>query len=303
MRFFGTRSGTVLLVLALGLVVLLSFVTLQVYRAGSPPRRDRAVQDLQSLLVRVEDVDFSAVDELRLRGWLMRGREDRPPVIFCHDLGGSKASLIHLAQAVNLQGFTVLLFDFRGHGQSEGGHSTLGLNEKRDILGAVDYLSSPKRFGPVRIGIYGVGMGAHAAVLAAGDRSELRALVLDGLYPDAAYPLARKAYPGWRFGIEHLDFLPRAVFTVFNRTRIGEHRAADVLPALGDRDILLLAPAGDRGLAAQMQAMYEALPEHPDADGNLVFTKATFGQGLYGEELSRYQDRVSDFFLQRLVRH
>jgi pimeloyl-ACP methyl ester carboxylesterase len=301
-HLLGSRAVTVVLGLGLALLVLLSFVTYQVWRVGSPPRQDRDVQDLQSLLVRVEDVEFEAVDELKLRGWLLRGAPDRPPVIFCHDLGGSKASLIHLAQAVNLQGFTALLFDFRGHGQSEGRHSSLGLHEKRDILGAVEYLSRPQRFDRTRMGIYGVGMGAHAAVLAAADRSELRVLVLDGLYPDAAYPLTRRTYSGWRFGVEHLQFLPRAVFTVFNRTSIGQHRAADVFPGLDGRDVLLLAPAGDSALGAQMRAMYESLPEGPDADGNLEFTQATFGQGLFGEEMTRYQKRVGEFFLQRLAR-
>jgi len=60
-------------------------------------------------------------------------------------------------------------------------------------------------------------MGAFAAVLAARDRPALRVLVLDGLYPDVGYPLVRRAFDGWEVGVEHLAFLPRAIFSWSNR--------------------------------------------------------------------------------------
>ncbi len=66
------------------------------------------------------------------------------------------------------------------------------------------------------------------------------------------------------------------------------------------RDLLLVAPESDPSLSEEMRRMYEAIPDQLDADGNLVFLPATIGEGLYGEELSRYHDRVTGFFRNRL---
>ena len=90
--------------------------------------------------------------------------------------------MLTLGIALQKGGFTVLAFDFRGHGASGGTGSTLGLDEKRDVIGALDYLAA-SGVEARRIGVYGVGMGAHAAVLAAADRPSASVLVLSGLYP------------------------------------------------------------------------------------------------------------------------
>jgi hypothetical protein len=176
----------------------------------------------------------------------------------------------------------------------------LGVLEKRDVLGAVDYLVRSREIDSRRLGILGVGMGAHAAALAALDRPSLRVLVLDALYPDVSYPLVRRVYEGWPFGVEHLGFLPRKVFQVMTGARC-EERADEALPALGRRDLLLVAPADDSALANEMERIYRTIPSEKDGiEGNLVTLPATLGTGLYGDDLERYLSRVCGFFESRL---
>ena len=165
---------------------------------------------------------------------------------------------------------------------------------------AIEYLETVQAMDTKRVGLYGVGMGAHAAVLAAADQPRASVLVLDGLYPDAGYPLAREVWSGWSFGVRRLAFLPRSLFALTANVSIGAQRAADALPRLTGRDLLLVAPENDPSLSEEMRRMYDAIPDQLDADGNLVFLPATIGEGLYGEELSRYHDRVTGFFRNRL---
>jgi pimeloyl-ACP methyl ester carboxylesterase len=207
---------------------------------------------------------------------------------------------VNTAIALREAGFTVLLFDFRGHGESGGARSTLGLLEKRDVAGAVAYLRDLGGIDGDRIGLYGVGMGAHAAVLAAADLPQVRVLVLDNLYPDPSFVLVRDVYAGWDFGERYLGFLPRAAFVALHGTGLSAERAEDVIGRLPGRDLLLLAPAGDSRLAEAMQGMYESIPDQQDADGNLVVLPATQGGALYGNQLERYHERVTGFFTDRL---
>jgi pimeloyl-ACP methyl ester carboxylesterase len=252
-------------------------------------------------MVRVEPVDFVAADGVNLRGWLLPGEAARPALVLCHDLGENKSSLISTAIALRKSGFTVLLFDFRGHGESAASSSTLGLFEKHDVLGAIEFLRGLEQVEATRVGLFGVGMGAHAAVLAAAERSEVRVLVLDGLYPDPDFALVRDVYAEWGFAARHLSFVPRLAFTMMNGASPRSQRAAEVIGRLPGRHLLLLAPAGDSALSAEMQRMYAAIPDQEDADGNLVVLPATHTGGLYGEQLVRYQERVNAFFLGRLA--
>jgi len=196
------------------------------------------------------------------------------------------------------EGFAVLMFDFRGHGESGGNRSSLGLLEKRDVTGALDWLAEKK---PRRVGVFGAGMGAHAAVLAAVERPELQVLVLDGLYPDVAYPLAREVYPAIGWARKGFGFLAHGAFFLFHGSSPHSRRAADSLEALTGRDLLMLAPASDSALADEMREMVQRIPDQIDVDGNLVVVPATLGEGLYGEQLGRYHERVTGFFTARLV--
>lgn len=300
MSFWESRLGALLGLLLLVGVTLVALSGVRVFQATHPPRELGGEVDLDLLSVRADDIRFPSADGIDLAGWLLEGEPGRPPLVLCHDLGTSKDSLLSLAISLNVQGYTVLLFDFRGHGRSGGTSSTLGLAEKRDVLGALDFLARRRGSEPARVGVYAVGMGAHAAVLAAADRPTLRVLVLDGLYPDASFPLARKVFAGWRPAMRHLSFFSSGWFALMNGMRIGENRAADRVGGLLGRDLLFLAPEGDPELVAAMQRMVQTIPDQPDVDGNLVVLPATQAAGLYGVEVERHRQRVASFFDERL---
>jgi pimeloyl-ACP methyl ester carboxylesterase len=221
-----------------------------------------------------------------------------PPILLCHDLYSSKRSMVNLAIALRDKGFSVLMFDFRGHGESAGERSSLGVLEKRDITGALDWLA---RTDAREVGVFGAGMGAHAAVLAAVERPELQVLVLDGLYPDAAYPLSRELYPSMAWARSRLGFLTNGAFFLFHGSSPLTRRAADSVGELTGRDLLMLAPASDSALMDEMREMVQKIPDQIDADGNLVVVPATLGEGLYGAQLGRYHERVTGFFESRLL--
>jgi pimeloyl-ACP methyl ester carboxylesterase len=302
MRFWRSPLGAATVLLLLVLSVVVGITVIRVLHATSPQRQVASALDFESMLIAMQEVEFTSADDLRLSGWLFPGKPGTPNIILCHDVGQSKASLINLAISLNEDGFGVLLFDFRGHGTSAGSRTTLGLHEKRDLLGAVDYLAERPGLEGQRLGVFGVGMGAHAAVLAARDRPLVKVLVLDGLYPDVAYPLEREVFADWQFGARSLGFLPRGVFLVLSGSSTGSQRAADQIDQLIGRHLLLLAPQGDERLVEEMREMYETIPEQIDADGNLVILPATQLDRLSADHLAVYQERVRGFFVDRLGR-
>lgn len=282
----------------LGLALILVLTVVGVHRVTAGARAVEQLPDFESMHIRVEEVSFPSADGLQLSAWWIPADPQRPPVVLCHDLGSSKRSVVNLAIALRSAGFPVLAFDFRGHGESAGTRSSLGVLEKRDVIGALEWLAE-RDAGPV--GVFGAGMGAHAAVLAAAERHEARVLVLDGLYPDAAFPLTRELYPSATWARRSLGFLARGAFFLFHGTSPRSQRAADIVESLSGHNVLMLAPASDSALMNEMREMVRRVPEQVDTEGNLVVVPATLGEGLYGEQLNRYHARVTDFFESHLL--
>jgi pimeloyl-ACP methyl ester carboxylesterase len=303
MTFWRSVPGAIVLVVVLGVLAALGMAGVQVYRVTHPARQPELALNLAATLSKAEDVAFQSTDGVRLQGWLFHGAAGSAPVVLCHDLGESKNAVINIAIALNKAGLTVLAFDFRGHGASGGDRSTLGVEEVRDVVGAIDFVANlPKDdVDARRIGIFGAGMGAHAAVLAAAERPALRVLVLDGLWPDTRSSLVHHEFADWPWGERHLGAVPAALFPLIAGASIDDGRAADVLPVLAGRDLLLVAPAGDRRLDESMKAMYATLPERRDSERNLITLPATRASGLGADDLARYHDRVVAFFRSRLA--
>lgn len=151
-----------------------------------------------------EDVEFRASDGATLRGWLVKGATDRVIVqshfgVQCNRAGYdptgkglitlSKAPIAFLRQAKHLQqeGYSVLMYDFRNHGTSDGGTIpwvTWGPEEAKDVIAAVDYISGREDFKDAKIGLLSICMGGSASTYAYGmddglkTRANVKAMVV-----------------------------------------------------------------------------------------------------------------------------
>jgi dipeptidyl aminopeptidase/acylaminoacyl peptidase len=145
-----------------------------------------------------EEVAFSSRDGLTLRGWFIPAPEVRGTVVFCHGHAGSMDPDVKYAPAFHERGYNVLMFDFRGHGRSEGQHVSMGYYERQDLLAAVDYL---ERRGIDRVGVLGFSMGGAVAMATAPHSEAIRAVVSDGgfarLSDTIAAGVREKGLPGF----------------------------------------------------------------------------------------------------------
>ncbi|HEU0027217.1 MAG TPA: alpha/beta hydrolase, partial [Ktedonobacterales bacterium] len=89
-----------------------------------------------------------------------------------------------ISAALARNGFAVLAYDSRGHGDSPAAPFSAGLFEQRDVLGAVDYLRAgaipyPELGRPRAIGALGISGGDAAALFAAARELAIQAVVSD----------------------------------------------------------------------------------------------------------------------------
>lgn len=151
-----------------------------------PPCPDRT--PAESGLV-AEKLSFeSAVDRIRLAGWLLppTGDRDRRAIVLAHGRGSNAWTRTQedIARAYVEAGFHVLAYDSRGRGHSGGDLLGLGWHERRDVRAAVGLLLG-RGFKPGWIGIHGMSYGAATALLSAAAIPEIGAVVADSAFADA----------------------------------------------------------------------------------------------------------------------
>lgn len=125
---------------------------------------------------------------LTLAGELLlpEGRGPHPIVVFAHGWGSGKDSPRNRAVAEELRaaGFAAFLFDFTGHGESEGTLAESTPDQQLDDLNAaIDTLQGVEEADTGRLGVVGSSSGGAVALMGAATDARIRALVLRSANP------------------------------------------------------------------------------------------------------------------------
>lgn len=140
-----------------------------------------------------EDVTFpSRRDKVPLQGWYLPATPDQRCIILiqgqAHNRNSPGIRSLRLGRDLVRRGYSVLLFDFRGRGESGGKRDSAGDREQWDLLGAVDHVLG--RGIPLeRIGLLGFSLGAAVALLVAAKEPRIPALVCDSGFLDSMVDL------------------------------------------------------------------------------------------------------------------
>jgi len=120
-------------------------------------------------------------DGLMLRGWYLPTPERRHLVALVHGMGGSWPEMAGLGRDLHKYGYDVLLFDLRGHGQSDPSRLFMGRRERGDIRAVLSW-ANRSGFTHDRIGWLGYSMGASTLLMEASQNSKIQVAVLDSPY-------------------------------------------------------------------------------------------------------------------------
>jgi uncharacterized protein len=279
---------------AVGVGVLFVFFIALPLRAADtmahPPRLPVCCQTPADVGLRYEDVSFPASDGVTLRGWFIPA-QNGATILFAHGGGSNRLGVGQLEQAAALaeRGFGILLFDLRGHGDSEGTQTSF---TGADVLAALDYLRSRSDVDPDRIGAIGLSLGAIDIVHAAAHDRGLKAIVLDGLGQSGLDDIPPPTNT-WEFIVD----MQRAV--VFAALRLRGVTTAPVIESLSRLPPLpkLFISGAGQDLEREAVRRYYAVVGEPKSlweipEGSHAYTWAA--------RPAEYVKRIVEFFTQTL---
>lgn len=149
------------------------------YAINSSPRRppDEYTLSPGELQADFEVVRFATEDGVGLCGWWL----DRPAacttVIVLSGRRGAKDQFLVIGAALWRAGHNVLLFDYRGCGESDCARQSLAYHELQDVHAAIAY--AQRRRPEARIGLIGYSMGASLAILTTAAEPLVQSVVVD----------------------------------------------------------------------------------------------------------------------------
>jgi len=218
--------------------------------------------------LRYEEVAFPAGDGLILRGWFIPAayrlgsgtpRADAPAVVYVPGTGRDQRSGLSLVAPFHKAGYHVLLFSYRGSGQSDGNwlRFSYGDAESRDVDAAVQFLTEVK--GVRQVAALGYSAGAVSAILSAARNPHIGAVVAVAPYNcvDEVWQTGRPAMmPAF---LQNLTLWLTEKRKGFDRSRICP---VDVVDQISPRPLLVIHGTDDqRILESQVRRLFAAADE------------------------------------------
>jgi pimeloyl-ACP methyl ester carboxylesterase len=233
------RLGVVIAIVASSYVVLSSVgIAVAVTHA---PRVDLGNATPADYRLDYRDVSFPATDGVELSGWYVPSTRG-DAVVLLHGAGSTRTSVLPHAAVLARAGYGVLLFDARGHGESDGRAMDLGWFGDRDVDGAVDFLGRQPDVGDGRILAVGLSMGGEEAIGAAATNRRICGVVAEGATGRTAADRAwlSGAYGLRGFAQEGLDRLTYGLVDLFTPASPPQS-LRHAVAAMAPRRVLLIA--------------------------------------------------------------
>lgn len=137
------------------------------------------------------DVSLRTADGVRLHAWFLPGDPGMPALLFCHGNAGNVTGRLESLALFREMGLSVMIFDYRGYGKSEGSPSEEGTYA--DAGAAWDYLTGEAGFAPEKVVILGRSLGGAVAVELA-TRVKPGGLIVESSFTSGAR-LGQEIYP------------------------------------------------------------------------------------------------------------
>ncbi len=130
-----------------------------------------------------EEINIITRDGIKLNSWLVKCEPDaKGTIVYLHGVGDCKITGLPFTKLFHDNGFNILLYDLRQHGESDGKFCTYGYYEKYDLVSVLNYLESRKDVLAKNIGVFGTSMGGAIAIQTAGIDKRIKAIASENSF-------------------------------------------------------------------------------------------------------------------------
>jgi fermentation-respiration switch protein FrsA (DUF1100 family) len=182
--------GMIVYGLFLGYVAIMALVFIGQKRMVYFPVKEISITPLDIGLA-FEDVSLTTEDGTAISAWFIPADNERGVLLFCHGNAGNISHRLDSIRIFHDLGLSVLIFDYRGYGNSKGSSTEKGTYA--DAEAAWNYLTRERQYSPGRIILFGRSLGGSVASMLA-TRYRPAALIIESGFTSVP-DLGKKLYP------------------------------------------------------------------------------------------------------------
>lgn len=257
-------------------------------------RRDPITTRPETFGFPYQEETFRSLDGVTLRAWFIPAPTPVDvTLVICHGWSANRSDVLERTHFLRSRGgYNLFYFDFRNHGESGSGRTSISRFEIGDLQSAFAHLRAVHPREAARTGLYGMSMGGALCLWVAAHDPAVAAVAAES-------PFAELNPTILRFG-RLFHHTPSPVGTLalwFTRRRLGFDPAAysplGVIGRIAPRPLFLLQGGQDRRMPLTEGNRLFAAAGEPKT----LWTVPTADHGDVAEVAGReYQDRVLAFY-------
>ncbi len=281
------------------LVVVPLFFTFLITSARFPFRDPNNGKTPQSFGLAYESIEFHSSDGILLKGWYVPASPDsHGTIIYCHGRNRSRVEMLPMEVYGHSLGYNGLLFDFRDSGKSGGKIGSLGYLERLDAMAAVDY-ALKQEHATRPIVLWGVSMGAAAALMAASDSPDIAAVISDSSFLSFRQVIVHHAH--LFFHIPSFPIVDEAIYLSAWRAGFwpSEFDLRKAVDRINPRPILFIAVEDDKRITPEVARELYSYSDSPKkaiivVPGHRHGEGFTSGHDLYEQAVKKFLASISN---------
>ena len=246
-----------------------------------------------------ESVVFNPIGEgdIVLRGWWIPHHESKATVIWVHGIDSTRASNMEFLASLYREGYSILTFDLRGHGESDKVPIGAGAYEHKDVMGAVALAKIKAPNVPIVLG--GTSLGGAIALMTAQQDSAIKGVITDGAFSNIVSLLKqetadRTPIPFWVAGLLKPGLI--SMGKLFKDADVSKVAPVEYVSNISFPIAIIHCKASKRVPFSHAQ---EILEESPDGSLSL-FVEGCDHAGAYDQGKEAYKTFVFDYLETRL---
>lgn len=244
---------------------------------------------------KVERAEVQAADGQILRAEAVINDEASPLwLIAVHGYRGNHTQMEALASYYGLRGYSVLLPDLRGCGDSDGEYIGMGWPDRKDMLAWIDWIL--QRNSEAQIVLHGISMGGATVMMTAGEKlpTQVKAII-----DDCGYTSAWDIFSDELAYLFHLPSFPLLnVAEIISSIRAGYgFREASALRQVEKAAVPMLFIHGAEDNFVHTEMVYQLYDACPTEKQLLIVEGAGHGNS-YNKDPELYFKTVFDFLTQ-----
>lgn len=287
----------ILIICIIGLIVISASVAAVVYHVIANPSGRNVFGDCGKrddvIHFDYEVLSNTSSDGVRLNAYFVDNDKTDCLIVVLHGYGSQAKNLLRFINHFQADGYSVLIPDLRGHGDS-GGICGFGYRDAQDILEWMHYIEKRKAIRYRKV-VFGTSMGATTAInvaLCAGN-TEINAVIADSAAPDF-FKIIEKVY---RWDMKYPWFLVRPFLvmymSLFGKVSLNKLSLYERIHSL---DVPVLFIHGKKDGLIDCNSVNE-LYAHVRCKKEIVLSETADHIGMVNIEPDKYWKKVDGFIV------